>query len=195
MDHFSTFTFHWKDATPLDESAREIASFLFPEWKCMARLKSENVLDSSWTLWRDPANLCVLVYVTNNFMNAQDVLLMLNALEGVETQGGFDSRFMSTLSIHLFASGFEERFISKLRFLVNSVRTYEWLSRRKDQKEIVFVKERNGFVKPEPIRPQGVDTARPSSEFPLAPLSGEEITAFVELDQELRKTRSGSLPS
>jgi hypothetical protein len=196
MSEFATFTFHWKDASPLDQTVKQISSFLFPGWRCIGRLKSENVLDSSLTMWRD-GNRCTLVYLTNQIMKAAHVVTILDFLEKAAAEGASNNQWISKLSVCLFALKFDSDFLSKLRFFSSPIQTYEWGVSCDDGKETVLVHEIGLSGRKEEKKAwteNGEESSKtPSSQPLLQPLTSEELSAFVQLGMDLRKTRQAPL--
>src|SRR3989338_4166973 len=116
MSGSAAFTSNWKDASALDQSIYQIASFLFPEWKAFARLRSSEISRLSLTLWRD-GHQNHLIYLTSEEMRAEHLAGFLECLEQVADSGMFASDpKLAALAAALFAPKFEKNLLSKFRF-------------------------------------------------------------------------------
>ena len=188
MIPLSQLTTQWKDASPLDQRARQINLFLFSKRRPIARLKSDEISDASLTLWREN-DYYVLVYLTPRDMKPEDVALILSSLEEMALHGISTDKSFSNLLINIFARKFQIGFISKLRFLSVLIQTYEWFVSDDNQKETILVKEITSPPREEHEKKMAVDKNEVVFEAPNDVLTSEELAAFVQLGMDLRKIR------
>ncbi|MBI4387686.1 MAG: hypothetical protein HY582_01420 [Candidatus Omnitrophica bacterium] len=184
----SQLTTQWKDASLLDQRARQIHLFLFPDRRPIARLKLEEVLDGSLTLWRE-AERYVLVYLTPHEIKADGVAIVLSSLEEMASHGIAADQSLSNFLINIFAKRFEPGFLARLQFLSIPVETYEWSASDENQKETVLVKEIFPPSRGEIGKKLLVNGNAVISDVSYDPLTSEELAAFVQLGMDLRKIR------
>jgi hypothetical protein len=141
-----------------------------------------------------------LVYLTEQVMKAAHIVTVLDLLEKAEAEAAFNDQWMSKLSVYWFALRFDFDFLSKLRFFSVPVQAYEWRVSRDDGKETVLVHEISYAHKKEEKKMEAENTERNfpgalSTQPLLQPLTSEELSAFVQLGMDLRKTRQAPLAS
>ena len=188
MIETAAWTSGWKDATRLDQLARQLNTFLFPTRRLVARL---NISDAalSVTLWRE-GNLCCLAYVTDRALakeSLSDVLVVFSRAYEEGMVAGEPA--VKNVTMCLFSSDFHADFLARLWFFSWPIQTYEWSLGDVDQKETVLVKEVTWESKQLPVCSRSSDETARDESPQLAPLTSEELSAFVQLGMDLQKIR------
>ncbi len=195
MNTSGRLTSGWKEATRLDHLTRQVASFLFPSRRLIARLMTEGDAPSV-TLWKD-GNQCCLVYLTDQALreeNLADILRTLSVIynEGIISNDSNSSRVL----LNVFSPDLHLDFLSKLHFFSCPIQTYEWLFGENEKKEAILIQEVTAATKKPPPKdlsfPEGVKITEGER---FEPISSEELSAFVELGMDLRKIRQTPIVS
>ncbi|PIQ85416.1 MAG: hypothetical protein COV74_08875 [Candidatus Omnitrophica bacterium CG11_big_fil_rev_8_21_14_0_20_45_26] len=193
MNSAFSFTSSWKEASADDLYAKQIASFIFPAHRFIARLKTPPA-QLSITLWRE-SDRCYLMYLTHERLTADHLPGVLNVIADVlDHDTSCDDEFIARLHVHVIARDFDRNFLSKLRFLTMPVQTHRWTLSETNGKETVLVKE---VPMQQPDLPVSGMSAETTSQMTAVEkhLSHDEISAFEQLSAELKKFTEQSFTS
>ena len=178
----------WKDASKLDELARQVSSFVFPKRRLVTRLRS-SLADLSVILWKEDNQYC-LTYLTDQSIKAEHIGNVLDVFSALVDQMGFSlERVRASVFLSILAPAFESGFLSRLRFVSSKIEAHMWISSEVDQKEMVLLREVSLFPKPEENGKKLINNLESSDPLMAEQLTQEELSEFAQLGLDLRKIR------